>query len=115
MIDLRQVELTLTPLFCAGGVISLATVGLHALARRVQRGSLPGLTAILADLQTLAESYHRILQGPNAFRVEVPSGGAWIGVVMRSSDGPAATDRAHLSGERRIGVGRSVTDCVSAS
>ena len=100
MIDLRQVELTLTPLFCAGGVISLATVGLHALARRVQRGTTSGLTPIFADLQTLGEAYAKVLQGPNSFRIPVPSGGHWRGVVMRSPDGrPQLTVRTFVGRE----------------
>jgi hypothetical protein len=99
VIDIRRVRLGLTSTGYVSDVLLLASVGLHALARRVQRGSLPGLTSILSDLQTLAESYHRILQGPNAFRIEAPSGGAWIGVVMRSPD-----DRPQLTVRTFLGV-----------
>ena len=75
---------------CAAGggdVLTLAAVGLHALARRVERGGTSGLTPILEDLRVLGEAYDRVLQGPNAFRVQVPSGGEWLGLVMVGPDG----------------------------
>ena len=88
----------LTQSHCAGDVVLIATVGLHALARRIERGGSAGLTPILDDLRILAESYDRVLAAlPNAFRVPVSSGGHWRGVVMRSPDGrPQLTVRTFL-------------------
>jgi hypothetical protein len=40
---------------------------------------------ILVDLAAITEAYDRILQGPNAFRIPVPSG-AWAGIVMALPD-----------------------------
>jgi len=98
VVDIRRVRLDLTQSHCAGDVVLIATVGLHALARRIERGGSAGLTPILDDLRILAESYDRVLAAlPNAFRVPVSSGGHWRGVVMRSPDGrPQLTVRTFL-------------------
>jgi hypothetical protein len=95
--DIRRVRIVLTPDFHAGDVQTLVSVGLHSLGRRLQRSGTAGLTAILADVEALAESYDRILQqGPNSFRVAVP-GGEWVGIVLAGPDGrPQLTVRTFI-------------------
>ena len=100
VVDIRRVRLDLTQSHCAGDIVLLATVGLHALTRRCERGTTSGLTPILADLQTLGEAYAKVLQGPNSFRVPVSGGGHWRGVVMRSPDSrPSLTVRTFVGRE----------------
>jgi hypothetical protein len=95
------VRITLTTGGCAGETVTLVSVGLHALARRCQRGSSGGLNPILADLQTLGEAYGKVLQqGPNIFRLAVP-GGEWVGIVLAGPDG-----RPQLTVRTFIGAGR---------
>ena len=100
VVDIRRVMLNLTLLHYTSDVLLLATIGLHALARRCERGTTSGLTPILADLQTLGEAYAKVLQGPNSFRIPVASGGHWRGVVMRSPDSrPQLTVRTFVGRE----------------
>ena len=99
-VDIRRVRFDLGLASYVGDVQTVVSVGLHALARRIERGTTAGLAPILADLQTLAESYRRIIEGPNSFRIPVSSGGHWRGVIMRSPDGrPQLTVRTFV-GER---------------
>jgi len=99
-LDVRQVRIALTTGGCAGEAVTLASVGLHALARRCERGSSGGLSPILADLQTLGAAYQRVLQGPNIFRVAVP-GGEWVGIVLAGPDSrPQLTVRTFIGAAR---------------
>jgi hypothetical protein len=96
-IDLRRIRLGLSLTSCVIDVQTVVYVGLHALSRRIERGSTSGLTPIFADLQALGEAYGWIVGGPNAFRVSVSSGGHWRGTVMTAPDGrPSLAVRTFL-------------------
>jgi hypothetical protein len=55
-------------------------IGLHALARRYQRGTRSD-RAVLADLLALAEGYPAAVAAGGEFAIPVPGGGRWIGAV----------------------------------
>jgi hypothetical protein len=60
----------------------LASLGLHALARRYQRGADQSIDAVLADLRELAVRAPDAVIAGGEFEVATPSGGRWIGAVV---------------------------------
>jgi hypothetical protein len=61
----------------------LADVGLHALARRYQRGWAADDKAVLVDLAPLGSSWASTARAGGEFRIEAPQGqGEWIGTVI---------------------------------
>lgn len=61
-------------------VVPMAAIGLHAVARRFQRGE-PNDAAVIADINPLGLSYPDCVRSAGEFRVAVP-GGEWVGTVM---------------------------------
>jgi hypothetical protein len=60
----------------------LAVVGLHALARRYERGTDRSDTAVLADLIPLARQAPELMKRDGKFEVVLPDGsGRWLGLV----------------------------------
>jgi hypothetical protein len=84
-ITLQLVRVTIVPPLFAGNRLSLAVIGLHALARRYERGRAGG-TALFEDLWALARAFPETIRAAGQFRVAVP-GGAWVGLVMADPDG----------------------------
>jgi hypothetical protein len=68
----------------ASWFVSLASVSLHALARRYQRGWDTSDTAIFAELAVLAHDFRQAVALPR-FAVAVP-GGAWVGEPMNAGE-----------------------------
>jgi hypothetical protein len=66
--------------------IIAASVPLHALARRFQRGWDNSDTAIRADLHALAEPCEGTLAAGGEFAVPIAHGGKWVGVVTEIKD-----------------------------
>jgi hypothetical protein len=99
-IDIRRIRLTIGLHFCAGDVHTLASAGLHATGRRLQRGTTSGLAPILDDLEALGNSYQTVLdEGVNDFSVAAPSGGKWLGTILRNVDGrPSLVVRTFVRG-----------------
>jgi hypothetical protein len=71
---------------------SLATISLHALARRCQRGRDTSARVVLADLKALALAHAEVLQVGGPFTVPAVDG-RWAGEVLRlrQRDGGGAT------------------------
>jgi hypothetical protein len=61
--------------------IVLACVGLHALARRYQRGAARDDAAVLADLHPLGRGGLEAFRDGGEFAIPAPGGGRWIGAV----------------------------------
>jgi hypothetical protein len=70
----------------------MATIGLHALARRYQRGGDRSHAAIVRDLSALTNAAHRDYATGKPFRIEAGRG-AWSGLV----DGVTLTDHEESS------------------
>ena len=77
------VVLEVAPHRCVFDILSLATVSLHALARRYQRGFAITDAAIMHDLHMLAKAHAGLAGGAaTEFEVAVPSGGRWVGNLL---------------------------------
>jgi len=83
------------PFLCQLQMYTLAHVGLHALARRLQRGADVSEDAIKRDLRLLGQAHRDLADRPDgsAFAVAVP-GGAWRGDVQLVHDPHVGYDRA---------------------
>jgi hypothetical protein len=57
----------------------LADCGLHALARRIERGRPNDEAAVLRDMKALADGFRSALLKGGEFAVSTPSGGQWLG------------------------------------
>jgi hypothetical protein len=67
----------------------IADVGLHALARRFQRGWAADAGSVLVDLVPLGYGWARTVKARGEFRVEAPLGqGHWVGAVSKVADRP---------------------------
>ena len=77
-------------------VYSLAHVGLHGLARRLQRGLDDSEAAVLQDLRALGEAHHTLADRPDGadFVVPLEHGGAWRGNVCLVHDSRVGYDKA---------------------
>jgi hypothetical protein len=61
----------------------LATVGLHALARRYERGEDLSDFSVLRDLAGFRRRWRRIVEAEtDEFEVPTSTGGRWIGATM---------------------------------
>jgi hypothetical protein len=60
----------------------LASLGLHALARRFQRGADRSDDAVKADLLALAHAAPDAVIDGGEFEIATPSGGRWVGAVV---------------------------------
>jgi hypothetical protein len=68
------------PAFTASRTL-IADVGLHALARRFERGADRSEEAVLHDLAPLAREHRGIAEHGGEFAIPATSGGRWIGSV----------------------------------
>jgi hypothetical protein len=59
----------------------IAGVGLHALARRFERGGDRTDATVLADILALIDGYEAAVAAGGEFEIAVPGGGRWIGAV----------------------------------
>jgi hypothetical protein len=65
----------------------IADVGLHALARRFQRGWAADDGSVLVDLVPLGYGWARTVKAGPEFRIEAPLGqGQWVGAVSEVAD-----------------------------
>lgn len=64
----------------SAGMHTLASVSLHALARRFQRGSIVTDVAVTSDLRALAEACGRLVAQKGPFELSCANG-RWIGRV----------------------------------
>jgi hypothetical protein len=64
-------------------------IGLHALARRYERGSQRTDAAVLRDLVPLALAYPEIARARGEFAIPLSGGGRWIGTVGSPTDAVA--------------------------
>ncbi len=91
------VVLEVAPHRCVFDILSLATVSLHALARRYQRGFSITDAAIMHDLHILAKAHAELGDDAAAteFEVAVPSGGRWVGnlIDVTNTKGGDSVDR----------------------
>jgi hypothetical protein len=72
--------------------ILVGDIGLHALARRVERGFDRTDRAVLADLTPLAHAYRAICRAGGDFKIRV-EGGTWKGTVSLVKGKPCLTVR----------------------
>jgi hypothetical protein len=77
---------------------TLAIVGLHALARRFERGSGRGDVAIMRALAPLGRAYPGAIKGGGEFAIEAAGGGRWIGAVMMQGTAPVLAVRTFVDG-----------------
>jgi hypothetical protein len=84
---IELVTLEAQPFRCVLGIHNLAHLGLHAIARRFQRGLDDSEAAILRDMRLLGEAQHGLADRPEGadFVVGVP-GGHWRGHVSHVYD-----------------------------
>jgi len=72
----------------------IADVGLHALARRFERGNDRNEATVLRDLSPLAHA-HRAVGGK--FAIPATSGGSWVGAVTTVAGQPVLAVRTFVS------------------
>jgi hypothetical protein len=74
---------------------AMSTIGMHALARRYERGGDRSHTAVIRDLSALAHAnIHDSVRFPSGGEFRIPAGkGAWCGVT----EGVTLTEREELS------------------
>lgn len=75
--------------------VLLADVGLHALARRFERGNCDD-DAVLCDLAELAHGYRSAVAGGGDFAIEA-GGGRWIGAVTTVKGAPVLAVRTFVA------------------
>jgi hypothetical protein len=78
---LRSVAAALAPPAFALSETLVAGVGLHALARRFERGEGRDEASVLRDLAPLATAHRVVCEVGGEFRVAAPGGGRWVGTV----------------------------------
>jgi hypothetical protein len=74
-------DLAVAPPSFSEKLIPLSVIGLHALARRYQRGADYSDAAVLDDLRVLARDGLAAFKAGGEFAIPAPSGGRWIGAV----------------------------------
>jgi hypothetical protein len=80
-VGIRLLKMRIAPAMFLGDFLPAADIGLHALARRFQRGRRSGLTALREDFVALAAVYPQVVTAMGDFPVEV-EGGVWLTNVM---------------------------------
>jgi hypothetical protein len=61
----------------------LAVIGLHALARRFERGADRDEHQVVADTLPLGRAFRaQVKSGAAEFAIDAPSGGKWLGSMM---------------------------------
>jgi hypothetical protein len=75
---------------------TLADVGLHGLARRIERGRPNDDAAVLADLKSLADGWRAALAKGGDFSIPTPSGGKWLGSVTAVKGAPMLAVRTFV-------------------
>jgi hypothetical protein len=73
-----------------------AIFGLHALARRHERGANRTAQAVLEDMKALGLAYHTVLKAEDEFAIPAPGGGRWIGSVMVEETWPLLCVRTYV-------------------
>jgi hypothetical protein len=76
--------------------LPLAHVGLHAIARRFQRGIDRAAVAVLRDLAPLAQAWPATIDGGQEFEIPTGTGGRWIGAVMQAAEVPVLLVRTFI-------------------
>jgi hypothetical protein len=80
----------------AYSALPMGMLGLHALARRFQRGRPNGDDDVLQDLKCFLGAFRRAIRTTDEeFRIETASGGAWLGAL--SADGNTIVARTFVS------------------
>jgi hypothetical protein len=74
-----------------------AVVGLHALARRAERGQSRGERAMLADLLPLGRAFVAAMRVGDVEVEVAASGGSWRGQLMTIADRPALAVRTFVA------------------
>ncbi len=81
----------------AESTLNLTAIGLHALARRYQRGTDRRDAAVLADLP-LGRHFGAHVRRGGDFAIPPPRGGRWIGAVMETGGAPLLVVRTFVNG-----------------
>ena len=90
-------SIRIRPPECRETTTFLAVVGLHALARRFERGERRADAAVLRDLAPVGRGYPAAVAAGVEFAI--PAGtGRWIGAVMQASGAPVLAVRTFLDG-----------------
>jgi hypothetical protein len=76
--------------------LPMACVGLHALARRFQRGADRSERAVLRDLEALGRGWRAAVAGTVEFAVPAPGGGRWIGAQHLLGEVPVLAVRTFV-------------------
>jgi hypothetical protein len=76
--------------------LPLACVGLHALARRFQRGADRTDRTVLCDIEALGRGWRTAVQGTMEFEVPAPGGGRWIGAQHLLGEVPVLAVRTFI-------------------
>jgi hypothetical protein len=74
----------------------VADIGLHALARRFERGADRDDAAVLSDVTVLGPAWRAAAEAGGEFGIAVPSGGRWIGSVTRVRGEPVLAVRTFV-------------------
>jgi hypothetical protein len=85
--------------------LTVATVGLHALARRYERGVGRTDAAVLRDLLALGPGYlstfREEVEAGADFAIPLPCGGIWIGAATELDGNPLLGVRTFVDGDAR--------------
>jgi hypothetical protein len=93
---LHIIECRRRPFSYSYSPVPMGLLGLHALARRFQRGRPNSDDAVLADLRCFVGAFRRAIRTQDEeFRIEIASGGAWLGQL--SADGNAIVARTFVN------------------
>ena len=75
----------------------MSIVGLHALARRIERGRPNDDSAVLVDLKALDDGWRATIARAATSRSREKSGGKWIGSVTAVEGVPVPAVRTYLA------------------
>jgi hypothetical protein len=93
----------------SGGIV--VSVGLHAVARRMQRGFRTDDETILSELRQIAAMYPTIVESLGDFSVP-GDGGLWVGEVGRNGSAPLLAIRSFTpAGAPVTGVSFAAVSC----
>jgi hypothetical protein len=80
----------------ADEITTIGDLGLHSLARRIERGRPNDDGAVLADLRALADGYRAAVAKGEDFAIATKTGGKWLGAVTTVRGAPVLAVRTFV-------------------
>jgi hypothetical protein len=77
-------------------ITTIGDLGLHSLARRIERARPNDDGAVLANLRALADGFRATIAQGGDFAIPTKSGGKWIGEVTALKDAPTLAVRTFV-------------------